>query len=826
MASGYRLLRVFVTAVVAVVLCGSQALGQPSIREYTEGFEKREGYLPLYWDAEKGRLLMEIPNLGEDFLYLTSLATGAGVNGLGLDRGMIGDEAVGRFERVGPRALFVLQNPRFRATTDNEDLIRSVEESFPTSTVAAFEIVAEEGGRLLVDATAYFLTDVMNVAGAMRARGEGEYRLDRERSTIYLPRTKAFPINTEVEASLTFASNSPGMRIRQHSPDARAVTMREHHSFVRLPDDGYEPRRFDPRIGVYPFTFFDYSKSFDQDYSTRWLRRHRLIKRDPNEPLGEPVEPIIYYMDRGIPEPYRSAFKEGLAWFNEVFEAAGFRNGFRVEDMPPDMDPLDARYNVIQWVHRTEAGSSIGPSFFDPRTGEIIKAAVRMDSHRSLVDYDVYAAALPAAADGGWADPFLVDPGLGEWIARFDANVSGEDFTMARRRQHAAHEVGHTLGMAHNFIAASYGRASVMDYPAPLIQITDGQLDLSDAYRPGPGAYDSLAIRWGYTQFPEGQAEGGLAAIIAEAEEKGIKFITNPDEQGANSYPAATTWVNGSDMLEELERVMQVRRFLIERFDETAIEEGEPMALLVKRFTPVYMHHRFTLGAAIKAIGGMEFRYAVRGDRTPPTRIIEPERQRRALEMLLDAVEPEELAVPEQVLALMAPRPFGFFTDNRTLGSAAGTAFDQIGSARTLATMVVRGILAPQRAARLVAFSDRSSRYPSLEEVVGRMVERTWGADPPRGHAALKRVVERTLLDELVRLAADESATVEARAGAEWGLARVAAAIEARRPGSPQEEAHDALAAADIKRFLERRDAGTERSQPITAPRGTPIGGR
>jgi hypothetical protein len=521
MTAGVRLLRVLVAVAVLMVVSGAQALGQPSIREYTEGFEKREGYLPLYWDEGEGRLLLEIPNLGEDFLYLTSLATGAGANALGLDRGMIGDEAVARFERVGPRVLFVLRNPTFRATSDNEDLVRSVEESFSTSTVAAFEIVAEEGGRLLVDATSYFLTDVMDVVGTLRRRGEGEYRLDRERSTIYLPRTKAFPINTEVEASLTFASSRPGMVIRSHSPDARAMTMREHHSFVQLPDDGYKPRRFDPRIGVYPFTFFDYSKALDQDYSTRWLRRHRLIKKNPNEPLGEPVEPIIYYMDRGIPEPYRTAFKEGVAWYNEVFEAAGFRNGFRVEDMPPDMDPLDARYDVIQWVHRTEAGSSWGSSFYDPRTGEIIKAAVRMDSHRSLVDYDIYAAALPATADGSWADPFLVDPGLGEWIATFDANVSGEEFTMARRRQHAAHEVGHTLGLAHNFIAASYGRASVMDYPAPLIRITDGQLDLSDAYRPGPGAYDSLAIRWGYTQFPDGQEEAGLQAIIAEAEENG-----------------------------------------------------------------------------------------------------------------------------------------------------------------------------------------------------------------------------------------------------------------------------------------------------------------
>jgi hypothetical protein len=575
---------------------------------------------------------------------------------------------------------------------------------------------------------------------------------------------------------------------------------------------------------------FDYTRSLEEGYQVRYARRHRLIKKDPNAAISEPVEPIIYYMDRGIPEPYRSAFKQGLAWYNEVFEAAGFRNGFRVEDMPPDMDPLDARYNVIQWVHRTEAGSSIGPHFVDPRTGEIIKAAVRMDSHRSLVDYDIYAGVTPALTTTGWvdpflSDPFLADPGLGDWVASLDQRVSGEEFAMARRRQHAAHEVGHTLGLAHNFIAASYGRASVMDYPAPLITLSNGAIDVSDAYRPGPGAYDSLAIRYGYTEFAEGEEEAGLAAIIAEAEATGMKFITNPDENVASSYPEATTWVNGSDMLAELPRIMDVRRFLIDGFDADAIQPGEPMFMLGNRFTTVYMLHRFTLGAALKTIGGMEFRYAVRGDETPPTRIKPASEQRRALELVMDALEPSDLAVPDDVMALMAPRPFGYFEDNRALGSAAGPAFDQIGVARMVASLVVGGILAPQRAARLVAFADRDPTLPTLEEVISTMVDRTWAA-PAREHAALKRVVQRVVLDELIELASNGDATIEARAGAEWGLRRIARAIDGTQPGSTTEEAHYALALGDIQRFMDRRDAGTERYEPTTAPRGTPIGGR
>ncbi len=776
----------------------------PTIGSYTAGYEALPGFFPLYWDEAGGRLLLEVGRFEESFLYLTALATGVGSNDLGLDRGEIWDEHIARFRRVGPKVLLELENPRFRAATRPTDaLVRSVEESFPTSVIGGFEAVAEEEGRVLVDATAFFLRDAIDVVGFLLRTDQGTFRLDRERSAIHRPRTKAFPENTEVEAALTFASDAPGGEVRRHTPDGRALTLRQHHSLVKLPEPGYAPRVHDPRVGIFGVSFYDFGKSFDKDYVTRYASRHRLVKKDPGAAMSEPVEPIVYYLDPAVPEPYRSAFKEGGQWWNEVFEAAGFIDAFRIEDMPPEMDPMDARYNVIQWVHRTEAGSSIGPSFRDPRTGEIIKAAVRMDSYRSLANYNTYAGLVG------------VD---GHWYAGSPPGVTGEEFVMMRRRQHSAHEIGHTLGLAHNFIAMSYGRASVMDYPAPWVRLRAGRLDLSDAYAPGAGAYDTLAIRYAYEPVPAGQNEAEfLEALLIEAQEQGWRFITNPDAGASNSYPDATWWVNGSDMLDELGRVLEVRAFALERFDERAIRPGEPMHKLQQRFAPVYFHHRATYEGAIKVIGGMEYRYGVRGDPTPVTRLIEPDRVERALDVVLRTLEPGALAIPERVLRILAPESYGWVGGRTDFETAADPAFDQISAARTLAAEVVGGILQRNRAARILAFHARDPRLPSLEDVVARLVDEAWGRSDSGEHAALVRVVQRVVVDGLLDLAADERATVEARAAAEWGLRR--ALERARAPaGSPTTAAHRQHVATDIGRFLERGWTAAIRSEALDGP--------
>jgi hypothetical protein len=789
-------------AVACAPLTGSPATpdSRDAIGERTARMETHDGFIPLHYDAGTGKVFLTVEPTGEDFLYLNTLATGLGTTGPLLDRGQVGTEAVVRFERRGARMLLVRQNTGFRAEGGHEALQRSVDESFPTSVIASFPIETSAGERHLVDATDFFLSDAFDVGGAIRRAGQGTVRLDRDRSFIDADRSGAFPRNTEVQAALTHVSDDPGWGLRRHAPDGRAITLRQQHSFVALPEPGFEPRAFDPRMGIFSVSFLDFAQPLSAELRQRHIARWRLEKADPAAALSEPVEPIVYYLDPGVPEPYRAAFIEGGMWWNEIFEAAGFRDAFRVEDLPDDVDPMDARYSVIHWVHRSDPGPSVGPSFRDPRTGEIIRTVVRMDSHRSLVNYAIYAGMRPALAPG---------------------SPSAEEVAMARRRQHSAHEIGHTLGLAHNFIAASQGRSSVMDYPHTLVDVdASGRLDISRAYREGGGAWDTLAIRYAYTPFDSPAEErAGLEAIVRDGLERGLRFVTGGDARISGSIPEATQWIEGADMLDALDRATRVRSVLLEHFDERAVDPGQPLALLADRLRFVYLHHRYALHGAIKTVGGMDYSYAIRGDGQVATQIAPPERQRAALDRALAALAPEALAVPERVTAAIPPPPFGYGGDTWGFDSPAGSALDPLALARTLASEIVDGLLHPERAARLVSFHARAGRHPSLDEVVSRLVDSTWGARRAGDamEAALGRVAERAVVDGLIDLAANEDATVEARAVAERHLRGLHAAASGRG-GQGEAAAHARLAASDIERFLERREAPTGRTRPRPMP--------
>jgi hypothetical protein len=768
--------------------------------------------LPVRYDAATGRVLLTVRRLGEEMLYLNTLAAGLGTLAGGMDRGQLGGEAVVHFERQGRHVLLVSRNTRHRATGGDDVLQRSVAESFPRSILASFVVEGEGPQGITVDATSFLLSDVYDVAGRLRSAGHGTLRIDADRSHIDGARTRAFPLNTEVRSVLTYVTDSPSPALRRHAPDGRAVTLEQHHSFVRLPSPSHAIRAFDPRAGLFGFAYFDFAQGFDSDYRQRGIVRWRLEPVDTvaylRGELVEPAKPIVYYMDPAIPEPYRSAFMEGGMWWNRIFEAAGWRNAFRIEPLPDGADPLDARYPVIYWVHREERGPSVGPSFRDPRTGEIITTIVRMDSYRSLVNHDIYMGLVPAAGPGG-------------------LQLDAESFAMARRRQHTAHEIGHTLGLAHNFAAATQGRSSVMDYPYPLIRLgADGAIDMSDAYRPSGGAHDTLAIRYAYSWFPTPAAEAeGLRRIVREAESRGLRYVGDAHVGAAGSLPAASQWIEGDDMLAALERTMAVRRVLLERFDARAAQPGEPLAVLNRRFAHVYLHHRYALAGAVKYIGGMDFGYALAGETTEATQIIGATEQRRALRLVLAALEPAELAVPERVTALIPPVPPGYDGDLILIPTPAGTAFDPVSAAHSLAQEVVDAVLDPSRAARVASFHSRDAGQPSLDEVITSLVTATWDA-PAAARTpgmsgemamALRRATQRAVLDGLLDLAASADASLEVRAVAGHHVERLGQRLAGSTAMTAEERGHRAAARRDIARFLDGRD------DPAARPRPSPI---
>ena len=838
----------FFTLTFPLVLIGSTgfiAAAQPaeqkppaSIAERTKSMQHMPGLLPLDWDAKTGKLFLEVPLDGnpahtrsQDLIWTNSTPWSMGsseLGGYGMDRGQMAPGLIVHFERTGPKLLLVEPNLRFRSSSSDAAELAAVEESFPVSVVAGFTVDAENpDGTVLVDATQFFLSDVHHVAEGLVEGKQGAFHVDPARSTFVLEDTKAFPKNTVVEAELTFTTRPEDLQpvgriLREVTPDPRAVTIRERQDFVELPPPGYTPRRFSPRAGYFPMTYRDYDAPLSQPLEEQFIERHRLIKKDPNcTHACEAVTPIQYYVDRGAPEPLRSALVEGARWWDQAFEAAGWAPGtFRVDPLPEGADPMDVRYNIIQWVHRYTRGWSYGDAVIDPRTGEILKGNVTLGSLRGRQDYLIAEALLAPYENGKPPADEQHDPAL--------------QMVLQRIRQLGAHETGHTLGLAHNFAASAFPHPpdetmSVMDYPHPWVTVgANGVPDVSHAYPAGIGVWDKVAIDYGYREFDRDgkpvEDQAALDRILRDSEKTGMIYITDEDARPiGGAHPHAHLWDNGTDPASELDRVLAVRTAALKRFGVDAIHDGEPLAQLEDTLVPLYLFHRYQTEAAAKEIGGLDYRYNVRGDEQMLPEIVDPADQRHALASVLKTLSPEMLTLPPSILKLLPPRTPGLPRTQESFPSNTGVTFDPVAVAESAADLTLGLVLNAQRANRLVEYHAEDSAEPSLDDVIDAILQSTGNAAGARGLAAeVKHGVDSRIIEALLSLGANPEASAEVKGVAQLRLRSLRDSFANGDQGK-EDQAWRAYEVSRIDEFL-KDPAKFVPAKPVATPPGMPIG--
>jgi len=792
--------------ITAILFLGFMANGFAQFFNDKKEVKKYEGYFTFYYDESSDKIYLQVDQLETEFLYVNSLSEGVGSNDIGLDRGQLGGERVVKFQKAGNKLLLIQPNLDYRAITDNIEEKKSVEEAFAKSVLHGFVIKETKDNSYLVDATAFFMRDAHGVIGRLKGNGQGSYSLDKSKSAFNLERTKAFPKNVEFDVMLTFKGAAKGYNIRSVTPTSSLVTVHQHHSFVKLPDDGYKPRVYDPRSGSFSMSYMDYATPVNQSITKRFIYRHRLEKKNPAALISEAKEPIVYYLDRGTPEPVRSALLDGARWWNQAFEAIGFKDAFQVKMLPPDADPLDVRYNVIQWVHRSTRGWSYGGSVSDPRTGEIIKGHVSLGSLRIRQDFLIAQALQAPYANNDWEDDFALQMAL------------------ARIRQLSAHEVGHTLGFAHNFAASTKGRSSVMDYPHPTLSLKNGKVDFSNAYDTKIGDWDKTTVAYSYSEFLEGESTG-LKEILDDAFANGARYISDQDARPMGSaHVYAHLWDNGADVTTELDNVLEIRKQAIADFSTSNIKTAQPYSVLEDVFVPLYFFHRYQTEAVTKVIGGLDYTYAVKGDGNTVVKRVDGKIERKALASILKTLDVNEIGIPKETLKLFPPRAMGYGRSRESFKSKAGVAFDPFGAVETSSNMTLSLLLHPQRVTRLVQHKAMDRSQLGLVEVLDEVIANSFKKSHKDAYyQELQNVVNTQVLNQLFYLSSHDGMYVQVNAIVNAKIDEIASLLSASKTKKGVQEIYNQEVLKRIANFKKNPKKFQKPSVP-KIPDGSPIG--
>jgi hypothetical protein len=728
-----------------------------SVEKFTAHMQHQVGFFDFYYQVETDKVFLKIDKFGQPFLFQSSMPQGIGSNDIGLDRGQLGDTRLVKFERYGNKVLLKQLNTQYRASSSNLAEQTSIDEAFADSVIAGFPVVAIDGDVVVIDYTEFLLSDIHQISQRLTRTKQGSYQVDPKRSGVYLIRSKSFPDNTELEALVTFGGAKPGQFVNQVTPDPISISVHLHHSLVKLPDTDYQPRKFVPFSGFWSVGYQDYSVPIEDSMTKQFIPRHRLNKKQPNAAMSEAIEPIVYYLDPGIPEPVMSALKDGALWWDQAFSAIGYKNAFQVKVLPADADPMDVRYNVIQWVHRATRGWSYGSSVIDPRSGEIIKGHVTLGSLRVKQDYLIAL---------GLTSPFSADGANSPADAQVDIS-SQKEMALARIRQLSAHEVGHTLGIAHNFAASEYGRESVMDYPHPLVSVKDGEISLDNAYDVGMGAWDKYVVAYGYQEYPDADTEQlALKRLVVDARAKGYRYQSDPDARQSNAANAeGHLWDNGDDPVSELSRISKVRQVAMANFGLKTIKTGATLSSLEETFAPIYLLHRYQLDAVAKIIGGVSYEYESKGDysKAKGVEVISAQRQKEALAAMFNTLHSEFLSIPRSIAQLITPKAYGESRNRESFKGRTGHTFDPISAAESAAGYSLNLLLKAERLNRIAQQQEQLRGAPNIAYLLTELFNTSIKDGIHKDHPQLSKRVNYLVLDQVVKAMQQENLAPEVR---------------------------------------------------------------